>query len=152
MSNPTEPNDSRQPDQVAPSSGPPTDRELQLARGLLAIFRTHEAAGEPESWTVDPAPWGDGRTTFEVHGNATRSRWLVCQFRPDDADGTERDANACINAARVGLRDARAVVAETVAWSRECDAEHAAQRAEDLADLRADAVESILRRQREATP
>lgn len=126
MPNPTEKTEPRQPDQVAPCdepSAPPTPRELALARGLLAILRTHESAGDPETWTVDPAPWGDGRTTFEVHANGlrsngTRSRELVCQFRPDDLDGTKDDAMACVVAAHVGLRHARAVIAEHIAATK----------------------------------
>lgn len=112
--------DTTEPRQAAT---PPTPRELALARGLLAILRTHESAGDPATWSVDPAPWGDGRTTFEVHANGvrpngTRSRELVCQFRPDDPDGTEEDAMACVVAAHVGLLRAREVIAETLAPGR----------------------------------
>lgn len=51
----------------------PTERELILARGLLALLRTHESAGDPHTWAVDSAPWGDGRTTYEVHESTLRS-------------------------------------------------------------------------------
>ena len=92
------------------------DREVTLARGLLAILRTHEEGGEPETWTVDPVAWGDGRTTWEVHeysvtSGGHRLRGLVCQFRPGDIDGTEQDANACVSAAKAGVRAAREVLA-----------------------------------------
>jgi hypothetical protein len=97
----------------------PTEREVALARGLLAILRTHEEGGDPETWEVSPAAWGDGRTTWELHENHTRKsgwhgRGLVCQFRPDDVDGTEQDAKACVSAAQAGLRIAREVLAKAV--------------------------------------
>lgn len=105
--------DTTEPRQAATPA--PTPRELALARGLLAILRTHEGAGDPATWTVDAADWGDGRTTFEVHEHAPRHRGLVCQFRPDDPDGTEDDAMACVVAAHVGLLRAREVIAEALA-------------------------------------
>lgn len=87
-----------------------------LARGLLAVLRVHEEAGEPATWTVRPANWGDGRVTWEVHDlhvrkNGTHGEGLVCQFRPDDVDGTEQDANACVSAAKAGVALAREVLA-----------------------------------------
>jgi hypothetical protein len=145
MAEDTDTQEHRQADQSAPAS-PPTPRELALARGLLAILRTHESAGDPAAWTVDAAEWGDGRTTFEVHdhepgyGGRPR-RALVCQFRPDDHDGTEADALGCVEAAQRGLREARSVISEAMAWARECESEQRAQRAEDWAAIGVDARE-----------
>lgn len=98
----------------------PTETEVSLARGVMALARAHENGGDPRTWHITEADWGDGRTTHEVHnrhpswvddeGRQRYTEGLVCQFRPDDADGTRQDAQACIDAAAAGLAIAEDVI------------------------------------------
>ena len=104
----------------SPSPSAPTDTEVKLARGVLALLRAHEGGGEPSTWEVSEAAWGDGRMTLEVRnrtaymtrdGRETYGTGLVCQFRPDDSDGTRQDAEACVASAARGVSMARDVLA-----------------------------------------
>ncbi len=95
----------------------PTEREVKLARAVLALARALESP-DPDTWEVTPAAWGDGRTTYEVHGKdfytvdgaRRHTTPLICQFRPDDIDGSESLAEACVMSARVGVALAREVL------------------------------------------
>jgi hypothetical protein len=83
----------------------PTDTEITLARAFLALLRTHEEAGDPATWWLSPDDWGDGRTTYMLRDRdpVRGTTGLVCQFRPDDADGTAELAEACVAAVQLGL-------------------------------------------------
>ena len=92
-----------------------TDREVALARGMLAMVHVASVelgAVEPSTWKVHEVDWGDGRSAFEIRGwvESRKVSPLVCIIRPDDAAHTREDAEALIAAAQVGMATAGEVL------------------------------------------